>query len=176
LQDPNCGGATLKVSKEAASKAHNNHIRVFEQDTRHLLAYSDRSLLAHEGHPRVGVAFVMYHRINVVREREIGPGTRAEVFDGEMEGLAQAAKEALVYAMNHPTIKHLHFYADNTSAIQNIFVAKPTAGYHRSETFRIAITAFLDADLAPRWKSHGRRGIRECVETSERISLPTQEH
>ncbi|KAF8584482.1 hypothetical protein K439DRAFT_1139635 [Ramaria rubella] len=49
-----------------------------------------------------------------------------------------AAREATAYAMNHQvSIKHLHFFADNTSAIQNIFKAAPTAGQQRSERFRI---------------------------------------
>ncbi|KAF8586394.1 hypothetical protein K439DRAFT_1273066, partial [Ramaria rubella] len=84
--------------------------------------WRDGSLLETEGMPRVGAAVVLYHQSQVVREHTIGLGSKAEVYDAEMEGLARAAREAVAFAMNHHvSIKHIHFYADNNSAIQNIF-------------------------------------------------------
>ncbi|KAF8578514.1 hypothetical protein K439DRAFT_1648775 [Ramaria rubella] len=47
---------------------------------------------------------------------------------------------------HHVSIKHIHFYADNNSAIQNIFEAKTKAGQEQSARFRETVIAFLDAD------------------------------
>ncbi|KAF8573959.1 hypothetical protein K439DRAFT_1297718, partial [Ramaria rubella] len=93
---------------------------------KHLFAYSDGSQLKSDGTTWVGTALVIYHQTVAVREWTIGLGSKAEVYDAEMEGLLQAAREAVAYAMNHQvSITHLHFYADNTPAIQNIFEAAP---------------------------------------------------
>ncbi|KAF8583012.1 hypothetical protein K439DRAFT_1297436, partial [Ramaria rubella] len=86
----------------------------------------NRPIRTSGGVRQVGAALVLYHQSTVVCEHTIGMGLKAEVYDAEMEGLAQAAESAVTYATNHRVpIKHLHFFADNTSAIQNIFEAKP---------------------------------------------------
>jgi hypothetical protein len=140
-------GATEGVDKEEATKAHNKHINNFEHNKSHILAYLDRSLLTVNGDRRAGAALVLYHQTNAVRKHTIGLGSKAEVYDAEMEGLAQAAREAVAYAMNSKvSITHLPFYTDNTSAIQNIFEMLPRAGQERSARFRDTITAYLDVD------------------------------
>ncbi|KAF8588030.1 hypothetical protein K439DRAFT_1294521, partial [Ramaria rubella] len=95
-------------------------------DPSHLFAYSDGSQLESNGIRWVGAALALYHQTMTVREQTIRLGRKAEVYDAEMEGLAQAAREAVAFAMNQSVfIKHLHIFADNTSALQNIFDAAP---------------------------------------------------
>lgn len=66
----------------------------------------------------------------------------------DMAGLSWAARDVSAYMLRPPTIpvRHLHFFADNTSAISAIFEVKtaPAQGYSR--VFRDLIVAFLDAD------------------------------
>ncbi|KAF8578450.1 hypothetical protein K439DRAFT_1278590, partial [Ramaria rubella] len=89
-------------------------------------SYSDGSQLTTDGVAQVGAAVMLYHQTETVREHTIGLGMKAEIYDAEMEGLAQAARAAVAFSMNHQvSIKHIHLYADNTSAIQKIFEAKP---------------------------------------------------
>ncbi|KAF8148972.1 hypothetical protein K438DRAFT_1438013, partial [Mycena galopus ATCC 62051] len=73
----------------------------------------------------VGYSVVGYHggREQVSR---LGPmGSKSEVYDAEMAGLAWAVHDALQYAEAHPEVKHFHFFADNTAALKAIFDPKP---------------------------------------------------
>lgn len=63
-----------------------------------------------------------------------------------MAGLMYAASDSIHYANNHSEVKHLHFYADNTSALQSILEPKIDAGQSFAWRFRQLIFEFLDQD------------------------------
>ncbi|KAF8177260.1 hypothetical protein K438DRAFT_1503005, partial [Mycena galopus ATCC 62051] len=110
------------------SLGHRNPvIHVYVHKAEHLAMYSDGSLLENKrsGARSVGYSVVGYHG---GRERvsRLGPmGSKSEVYDAEMAGLAWAAHDALQYAEAHPEVKHFHFFADNTAALKAIFDPKP---------------------------------------------------
>ncbi|KAJ7679796.1 hypothetical protein B0H14DRAFT_2173861, partial [Mycena olivaceomarginata] len=76
----------------------------------------------------------------------LGLGSRAEVYDGELAGLLFGASKAIALAAENPQIKCIHFFADNTSAIQTILDPKPRAGQLYATQFHKKICTFLDAD------------------------------
>lgn len=65
-----------------------------------------------------------------------------------MAGLSWAARDIDTYLHHHPNsgIRHLHFFADNTSAIIAIFEAKAGPSQGHSWIFREFATHFLEAD------------------------------
>ena len=68
----------------------------------------------------------------------IGMGTKAEVYDAEMARLSWAARDAAHYATTtDPSIKHLHFYANNASAITIIF--DPPTGPSRTGVLAVRL-------------------------------------
>ncbi|KAJ6572054.1 hypothetical protein B0H19DRAFT_872895, partial [Mycena capillaripes] len=75
--------------------------------------------------PTVGAGVVIYHEGTEIFARSVGLGSRAEVYDGELAGLLFGASKALALTKENPQIKEIHFFADNTSAIQTIFDPKP---------------------------------------------------
>lgn len=56
-----------------------------------------------------------------ISPQKIGLGSKAEVYDAEMTSLTWGAQDATQFAAAYHDIKHLHFFAYNTSAIQAIF-------------------------------------------------------
>lgn len=110
--------------------------------------FSDGSLLEDKERPKrcVGYGVVGYHKGNEHITR-IGPmGSKLEVYDAEMAGLVWAACDALQYAGEHPEVKHVHFFADNTAALRSIFDPKPTAGQVHAKRFRRYVEEFLARD------------------------------
>jgi ribonuclease HI len=77
-------------------------------------------------------------------------GSKSEVYDAEMAGLAWAASEALdlQYANAHPEVRHIHFFADNTAALAAIFDPKPAARQAHAQRFRRYVELFLDRNPA----------------------------
>jgi hypothetical protein len=59
-------------------------------------------------------------------------------------GLLIGAREALRYQKDNPAIKHLHFFADNTSAVRAIFNPSNKAGQHYTHRFHRKLSDFLD--------------------------------
>jgi hypothetical protein len=117
------------IEKSEAAEAHNAKIAELEKRSEHLM-YSDGSLLEDkEARKRnVGYAAVRYRLGKEITTR-IGPmGSKSEVYDAEMAGLAWTASDALQYADAHPDVVHIHFFADNTAALAAIFESKPAAG------------------------------------------------
>lgn len=55
----------------------------------------------------------------------MGLGKKAGVYDGEMAALAMGATKAMNHAKGDEEVKHIHFLADNTSAIDTIFDPRP---------------------------------------------------
>ncbi|KAF7330237.1 RnaseH domain transposon factor [Mycena venus] len=96
--------------------------------------------------PAVGNAVLPRGSSSQVFARSLGLGSRAEVYDGELAGLLLGASKAMALARNDPRIKHIHIFADNTSAIKTIFDPKPRSGQLYSHVFHKKICAFLDDD------------------------------
>ena len=102
-------------------------IRGIENEPTCILLYSDGSLLTDQtGRRRVGASHVALRQNHLLFGRRISMSPRAEVFDAEMAGLSWAARDATAYLSDHPDlqIRHLYFFADNTSAISTIFKVK----------------------------------------------------
>jgi ribonuclease HI len=111
-----------------------------------LIVYSDGSLLKKNGFSRAGAGVVMYHKGVEVKARTMGLGGNAEVYDAEMAGLMMGSKMATRFARRNPEIKHIHFFADNASAVKCIFVPKPQPGQHYAAIFNSKLRTFLDSD------------------------------
>lgn len=73
-------------------------------------------------------------------------GGTAEVYDAEIEGLRWGAVDAVAYARRHPEVKHIHIFADNTSALGNAFDPGTCPGQEHALAFRERIIHFLNAD------------------------------
>jgi hypothetical protein len=158
-----------RVEKDDAAKAHNRKIRDYDWMPEHLAVYSDGSLLENRetGGRSVGYATVGYHE-GEERFKRGGPmGANSEVYDAEMAGLAWAACDAVEYATRHDEIRHLHFFADNTSALKNIFDPKTKAGQHHMLRFRRCVEEFLERHPGNKI-STGHPATRILLATSER--------
>ncbi|GBE87945.1 hypothetical protein SCP_1201710 [Sparassis crispa] len=137
------------TAKDEAMTAHNNNI--------------NGSMLETAGRRRVGAGYVGLINMKTTIHRKIGMGKKAEVYDAELAGLAWAARDAThyIHTTNH-AVQHLHFYADNTSAISTIFEPKTGPGQGHGRIFRQTITEFLDANpentVEIAW-SPGHKGI-----------------
>lgn len=79
-----------------------------------------------------GTGFVVYHVGEIARQQAMGLGGQAEVYDAKMVGIAHALRACVEIAVenpfNHVHIRHLHIFADNTSAITRSTDAIPTPG------------------------------------------------
>jgi ribonuclease HI len=131
------------VDRAGAAYAHLSLVRTFTSKSEHLVVYADGSMV--EG--RTGAGYVGYHLGHRVFEGTLGLGTEAEVFDGEMRGLAEAAQAAVSFVDSDfdSPISFIHFYIDNNSAIQTI-ASLFTLGCQFFKTqFSGATTNFLDA-------------------------------
>ncbi|KAJ6593026.1 hypothetical protein B0H19DRAFT_919364, partial [Mycena capillaripes] len=76
-------------------------------------------------HSSLGAGAAIYHEGAKIFARSIGLGSRAEVYDGELAALLLGAGKVIALAKDNPQIKEIHFFADNTSAINTIFDPKP---------------------------------------------------
>ncbi|KAK0203621.1 RnaseH domain, transposon factor [Desarmillaria ectypa] len=63
-----------------------------------------------------------------------------------MTALAMGATRATNHAKENEEVKHLHFFADNTSAIKEIFDPVPRTGQAYAIAFHRRIRQFLDSD------------------------------
>ena len=130
-------------TKEDAASNHQRQL-VLLQSPEHLLVYSDGSMKNIHGFRRVGAGAVGYHSGNEIFNLEMGLGSRAEVFDGELAALHMGFIRAFSYARNHQEIKHIHLFADNKSAIQTIDNPQPRPGQLRCYLLLKKIHEFLD--------------------------------
>ncbi|KAJ3500852.1 hypothetical protein NMY22_g19122 [Coprinellus aureogranulatus] len=119
-------------AKKKAADRHTAEVRRLFEDETNLVVYTDGSLIRRAGFTRVGASAVVYHRDQEVNNKVLGMGGHAEVFDGEMAALAMGINLATNFANNHPSISHIHFYVDNSSAASSIFNPRPTAGQQQS--------------------------------------------
>ena len=72
-----------------------------------------------------------------------GLGQKAEVYDAELVGIAQAAKNAIRYADRHRQVKHIHIFADNTSAVTSAYEPKPKPGQKQMCQITHLVDGFL---------------------------------
>ncbi len=138
-----CG--TNGQSKDEAAHQHNSDIRRL-QTRDHLLVYTDGSQRDIRGKRRVGAGIVGFRDGTAAFELNMGLGEKAEVYDGEMAAPAMGATKATNHAKEDGDVKHLHFFADNTSAIEAIFDPTPRTGQTYAIVFHRRIRQFLDSD------------------------------
>ncbi len=149
ITDPNKGDETDK-EKSKAEDIHKKLLSDISLSETNLIIYSDGSLIKKNGFTRTGASAVLYRQNREVKSTQLGLGGRAEVYDGELAGLLIGAKEAIRYQKDNPTIKHLHFFADNSAAVRAIFNPNNKAGQHYSYHFHQKLCKFLDSDLTNR--------------------------
>ena len=130
--------------KPKTEELHQKLISEISLSDTNLIVYSDGSLIKKNGFTRTGASAVLYHQNTEVKTAQLGLGGRAEVYDGELAGLLIGAREALRYQKDNPVIKHLHFFADNSSAIRAIFNPSNKAGQHYTYRFHRKLSNFLD--------------------------------
>ena len=144
---PNTPGVS---PKEEWADAHILEVETLSNDPTALLVYTDGSLTIHEGIRYTGWGFAIYLYGKLVRTDKGALGRHAEVYDAEMEALASAA-DAVTQLLGDPSddfveVNSVHFYSDNTGAIQRIFSAKPGKAQQCSTCFRDAVLDILDRD------------------------------
>jgi len=72
---------------------------------------------------------------------------RAEVYDAEMAGLMMGANLAARFTTNHPEIKKVFYFVDNSAAAEAIFDPKPQPGQYYVAKFHRRTSKFLDDDI-----------------------------
>ncbi|KAJ7671158.1 hypothetical protein B0H17DRAFT_849828, partial [Mycena rosella] len=73
-------------------------------------------------------------------------GGHAEVYDGELAVMYFGACKVIMLAEEDNSIKHLHFFTDNTSVITTILDPRPRLGQLYAHQFHRRICKFLDTD------------------------------
>lgn len=135
-------------AKKKAADRHMAEVRGLLANPANLIVYTDGSLVRRAGFTRVGAATVLYHLGLEVGSKMMGLGGHAEVFDGEMAALAMGINLATNFAADNPTISHIHFFADNSSAASSIFNPRPSSGQSFAHSFYQLSSKFLDANVA----------------------------
>lgn len=138
-------GGKVDGIMEDAAKSHKDEVGKLLPDPAHLLTYSDDSLIEQNGIRSVGLGVAAFCQV-FTRARALGE--IAEVYDAEIEGVKWAAVDATRYARQRPTVKHLYFYACNTSALGNAFDPGNNPGQEHALVFRQRPIDFLNANLA----------------------------
>ena len=93
-----------------------------------------------------GWEYVGYKNNAIAKLEKGSTGPRAEAYDAEMEALAQASSYALS-TLNDGNLNNthaIHFFTDNTGAIQRIFKGTPGKAQSCSRRFRQNILEILD--------------------------------
>ncbi|KAG8963227.1 hypothetical protein FRC05_004907, partial [Tulasnella sp. 425] len=139
------------LTKAAAARRHRKRIQKLQVNPHHALVYTDGSLRMVQGEPRAGAGVTIYCHGDVVKERSVGLGNQTEVYDAELYGLQLGASLAVELALatrqdSHPSIRHLHFFADNDSAVGRVTEHSTKKGQSHAEAFWRCMLTFLDAD------------------------------
>ncbi|KAJ7938834.1 hypothetical protein B0H13DRAFT_1851413 [Mycena leptocephala] len=111
--------------KKEAAKAHKTKICMLADSPQHLLLYTNGSLRKLRRLRRVGAGVAVYRGDAEIFASSSGLGGHADVYEGELAAMYFGARKAVALAELDRSIKHLHFFADNTSAISTIFDPKP---------------------------------------------------
>lgn len=138
-------------TKAVAARSHRKRIQKLQVNPHHALVYTNGSLRMVQGEPRAGVGVTIYCHGDVVKERSVGLGNQTEVYDVELYGLQLGASLAVELALatrhdSHPSIPHLHFFADNDSAVGRVTEHSAKKGQSHAEAFWRTMLTFLDAD------------------------------
>jgi ribonuclease HI len=144
--------ATPGITKPEAAREHRKYAAKLEQDPTHLLAYTDGSQLIeeHTGFKNTGAGIILYCQGIKISEIPIGMGREAEGYDAELLGLAYAADCAIPLALRTetddiPTIRQIHFFADNDAAVGRMVDHTPKPGQEMATSFWNRALEFLDA-------------------------------
>lgn len=128
------------LTKAAAARKHRKHVRKLHANPHHALIYTDGSLRQVRGEARAGAGVTIYCHGDVVRERSVGLGQHTEVYDAELYGLQLGASIAVELALatrdgDGTAIRHLHFFADNDSAVGRVTEHSNKKGQTHAEAF-----------------------------------------
>lgn len=136
-----------KSLKKSWAKAHKAKLATWGGDPSRLLIYTDGSLTTDEDGRFSGWGFAAYTQGTVITKLEKGAtGSKAEVYDAEMEALARASEyiNSLENQGRLNQLQNIHFFADNTGAGQRIFKGTPGKAQSCSSCFRRNILDALD--------------------------------
>ena len=112
-----------------------------------MYAYADGSMLQTDQGRRVGMGFVLYLCNRTVHSDAVALGDAAEVYDAEMLALAKACEAAVELALTtHINVHTLHFFSDNSAAVDTAFTPSPGPSQRFAIRFREQALRFLDAD------------------------------
>jgi len=101
--------------KEKAAAAHIKHIRTFQSDPSHILAYSNGSLRKDEiGQQSAGAGWAGYHGPHEVFHGSKPLGPYVEIYDAEATAINAALKAATDYATGN-NITHIHIHCKHFS-------------------------------------------------------------
>ena len=118
---------TIISSKSKTNEAehHNEVVHKIRNNRRALISYTDGSKLDN----KIGAGLVIEMPGQPDIERTIPMGTRAEVYDAELEGIQAAAQKILqVCQIGSHTINEAWIFTDNQAAVQRISTLKPAPG------------------------------------------------
>jgi len=131
--------------KEKAAEAHIKHIRNFQSDPLHILAYSDGSLCRDDaGQQSAGAGWIGYHGLHDVFQGSEPLGPYMEIYDAEATAINNALKAAIAYATEH-NVTHIHIFADNQAAVRTAFDVVPGSSQHVNLHTRSLVISFLES-------------------------------
>lgn len=153
------------------SKGKDEHATLLKEWVRptDVLIYSDGSQTKHG----TGWAFVAYQNAKPIYSR-FGPLGKAEVFDAEIKGAAEAATWVAAN-QRHVNPSHVFFFLDNTSVIQGILGNTPDSSQHEFLRFRHNARKLHPTQFSV-WWTPGHVGIEGNEEADRLAKQGTEEH
>ncbi len=139
-----------KSMKEQWAKEHKAYIEKYHRDGSRFNLYTDRSLLFDQGVWKTGFGYVAYHCSKVILRGNGSTGSRVEVYDTEMEGLAQGLENLVAWLDSHHPANlplSLSIFSDNTGALQCITAISP--GYDIDQTLHFQELLFKTINKQP---------------------------
>jgi ribonuclease HI len=145
------------------TRSINRRLIASKNDPQTLMVFCDGSRKGKGAGPkRSGYGVVIYHCAKPIFTLSLGLGEEAEVYDAEMFALAHAAHKVKMIMDRRTTIRRVHFYSDNTSALHTIFDPSPHPSQLCSLLFRSCVIKILrdfpDAAISLQW-SPGHSGV-----------------
>lgn len=144
-----CPGIQGTSKREAAE----DHLKLTERLAANpgaLAVYTDGSQINRNGHRLTGAGWVLYWRGQERDHGSVGLGTSAEVYDAEMTALANGLKGAINFIHqtedHHPKPTTIFIFADNSSAVRSIPIARPFSSQDASQRFIEAARSFLEGN------------------------------
>ena len=139
-----------KPNKADAAEAHLRRLLELEKDPMSRVIYTDGSQLETEQGRATGAALVVYRLGVEEAHMRLPMGLNAEVYDAEMCALASAAKRVMEHLDfdEMDTVTHLHFFADNSAAVERILDPQPGASQRFAVEFCSLAAEFLARDAS----------------------------